>query len=84
MATVCIVAHLALAQPRGCLEATRVRTSMLWWRPMVLKVRVGHLGRDGADIAVGHQTQLDQRLEAVADAQHQAVALLEQVGALPR
>ena len=37
------------------------------------------IGRDGADIAVGHQTQLDQGLEAVADAQHQTVAVLQQV-----
>ena len=29
-------------------------------------------------LAVGHQAQLDQRLEAVADAQHQAVALVEE------
>ena len=26
------------------------------------------IGRDGADIAIGHKTQLDQSLEAVADA----------------
>ena len=38
----------------------------------------GVAGGDGADIAVGHQTQLDQSLEAVADAQHQAIALLQQ------
>ena len=29
--------------------------------------------------AVGHQSQLDQRLETVADAQHQAIAVVQQV-----
>ena len=33
----------------------------------------------GPDLAVGRQAQLDQGLEAVADAQHQAVAVFEQV-----
>ena len=33
----------------------------------------------GPDLAVGHQSQLDQGLEAVADAQHQAVPVFEQV-----
>ena len=31
------------------------------------------------DLAVGHQSQLDQGLEAVADAQHQAIPVFEQV-----
>ena len=39
----------------------------------------GRIGRGVDDVAVGHQTELDQGLEAVADAQHQAVAGLEQV-----
>ena len=34
---------------------------------------------DGADIAVGHQTQLDEGLEAVADAQHQSVPVFQQL-----
>ena len=33
----------------------------------------------GADVSVGHQAELDERLEAVADAQHEAVAGLQQV-----
>ena len=75
-----LVAHGAAWTATGCLvEAMRVRTSMLWWRPMVLKVRVGSYCVDGADVAVGHQAQLDEGLEAVADAQHQAVALLQQL-----
>ena len=32
-----------------------------------------------ANLAIGHQTQLDQSLEAVANAQHQAVAILQQI-----
>ena len=36
------------------------------------------IGRDGADLAVGDQAQLDESLEAVADAQGQAVALVQQ------
>ena len=32
------------------------------------------------DLAVGHQTQLDQRLEAVADTQHQTVPIIQQAG----
>ena len=38
--------------------------------------RVGH-GVD--DIAIGHKTQFDERLKTVADAEHQAVASLQQV-----
>ena len=34
------------------------------------------------DLAVGHQTQLDQRLEAVADTQHQTVAVVQMGGDL--
>ena len=36
------------------------------------------VGRDRADLAVGDKPQLDQRLEPVADAQRQAVALVQQ------
>ena len=43
-----------------------------------MKVSVGSSRRDGANLAVGHQAQLDERLEAVADAQGQAVALVQQ------
>ncbi len=56
-----------------------MRTRRLWWRPMVLNVSVGQSVVHRADVAVGHQTQLDERLEAVADAQHQTVAVLQQV-----
>ena len=31
------------------------------------------------DVAVRHQAQLDERLEAVADAEHQTIAVLQQV-----
>ncbi len=34
----------------------------------------GGLGRGVHDVAVGHEAQLDERLEAVADAEHQAIA----------
>ena len=34
----------------------------------------GRIGRGVDDVAVGYQAELDQGLEAVADAQHQAVA----------
>ena len=74
------VADVALASATGILlEATRVRTSVDWWRPIVLNVSVGQLSSIGTDLAVGDQAQLDERLEAVADAQHQAVALFEQL-----
>ena len=46
---------------------------------MVLKVSVGQVSSVVHDFAEGHQAQLDQRLEAVADAQHQAVALVQQL-----
>ena len=39
----------------------------------------GALVVHGADVAVRHQAQLHERLEAVADAQHQAVAVEQQV-----
>ena len=39
----------------------------------------GRIGRGVDDVTVGHQTELDQGLEAVADAQHQTIAGLEQV-----
>ncbi len=39
----------------------------------------GRIGRGIDDVAVGHEAELHQRLEAVADAQHQAIAVLEQV-----
>ena len=56
-----------------------MRTSRLWWRPMVLKVSVGQASVIGTMSPYGTQTQLDERLEAVADAEHQAIAVLEQV-----
>ena len=37
------------------------------------------LRRGVHDVAVGHEAQLDERLEAVADAEHQAIAGLQQV-----
>ena len=40
------------------------------------RVVAGHLV---TDFAVGNQTQLNERLEAVADAEHQAVALVQQL-----
>ncbi len=46
---------------------------------MVLNVSVGASGVASTMSPYGHQAQLDQRLEAVADAQHQAIAGLEQV-----
>ena len=62
----------------------RVRTRRDWWRLMVLKVRggAGPVGVD--DLTVGDKTQLDERLETVADAQHQAVPVFQQVhGGVP-
>ena len=41
MATVCWSPTLHLDSQGLPVEAIRVRTSILWWRPMVLKVRVG-------------------------------------------
>ena len=35
------IARRGLLEPGAHTLATRVRTSMLWWRPMVLKVSVG-------------------------------------------
>ena len=50
-----------------------------WWRPMVLKVRVGQDDVGVHNFAEGHQAQLDQRLEAVAHPAHQAVPPVQQV-----
>ena len=61
------------------MEAMRVRTRRDWWRLMVLKVRVGQVSSVLDDLTVGDQTQLDERLETVADAQHQAVPVFQQV-----
>ena len=56
-----------------------MRTSMLWWAADGVEGEGGAASvRDGADVAVGHQAQLDEGLEAVADAQHQAVPLAQQ------
>ena len=72
------LAHLALAEPRAAGGShTGVHQHTLVTADGV-EGQGGVAGGDGADIAVGHQTQLDQSLEAVADAQHQAIALLQQ------
>ena len=42
----------------------------------------GHVAVTVHDLAIGHQTQLHQSLEAVADTQHQAVPVIQQVGDL--
>lgn len=60
-------------------EATRVRTRRLWWRPMVLNASVGHSAVIGTMSPVRHQAKLDKRLETVADAEHQAITVVQQV-----
>ena len=73
------VAHLAGGQPRaldrrdarGHIAALVAADEVEGQRRVV----AGHLV---ADLAVGHKAELDERLEAVADAEHQAVALAEQ------
>ena len=39
----------------------------------------GAIGVHGTDVAEGHQAQLHERLETVADAEHEAVARLQQI-----
>ena len=65
------VADCRMCCSQGLLfEATRVRTSMDWWRAdRVERQRRARCVGDRTDLAVGHQAQLDERLEAVADAQ---------------
>ena len=60
-------------------DATRVRTRRLWWRPMVLNVSVGHSSSMERMSPNGTRPNFDERLEAVTDAQHEAVAVLQQV-----
>ena len=71
--------HLGLQHPRG-VDGGHAGGDVLG---LVAADQVEGQGRAAvvhvSDLAIGHQTQLDQRLEAVADAQHQAVAVFQQV-----
>lgn len=72
-------AQLGLAQPRAKVAGdARVGHLALVAADGVEGQRGCILGL-GADLAVGNQAELDQGLEAIADAEHEAVALLEQL-----
>ena len=73
-----LVAHGALAQPGAAGGGDAGAHQHALVAADGVEGQGGVISRDGADIAVRHQTQFDQGLEAVADAQHQAVALLQQ------
>ena len=73
------VADRSLGQPRGEVGGhARADQSALVAADGVEGQRRAGVGHRH-DVAVRHQTQLDERLEAVADAEHQAVAVLQQV-----
>ena len=73
------VVQAALRQPRGQIgrDASAHQTALV--AADGVKGQRGRIGRGVDDVTIGHQTELDQSLEAVADAQHQTVAGLEQV-----
>ena len=73
------VVQAALRQPRGQVgrDAGAHQTALV--ATDGVERQRGRIGRGVDDVAVGHQAELDQGLEAVADAQHQAIAGLEQV-----
>ena len=74
-----LVAHAALGQPgaAGGGDAGAHQHTLVAADGVEGQGRVA--GRDGADVAVSGQTQLDEGLEAVADAQHQTITVLQQV-----
>ena len=78
------VVQAALRQPRGQIgrDASAHQTALVTTDGV--ERQRGRIGRGVDDVAVGHQTELDQGLEAVADAQHQAVAGLAAGRGLPR
>ena len=47
--------------------------------PDIIESECGAVVPHLPDLAIGHQAQLDERLESVADAQHQAIPLFEQI-----
>ena len=74
-----LVAHAALGQPgaAGGGDAGAHQHTLVAADGVEGQGRVA--GRDGADVAVSGQTQLDEGLEAVADTQHQTIPVLQQV-----
>ena len=73
------VAHLATRKPGAQIRRhTRAHQAALVTADLVERERGARIVH-GADVAIRHQAQLHERLEAVADAQHQAVAVLQQV-----
>ena len=73
------VAHLGLRQPRGEVRrhAGAHQTALVAADGVERQRRA--FGGHRHDVAVRHQAKLDERLEAVADAEHQAVAVVQQV-----
>ena len=72
------LADLRAGKPRGLVGAhARAHKAGLMAADDVVGERRA-VGIGIHDLAVGHKAELDERLEAVADAEHQAVALLEQ------
>ncbi len=73
------VAHLGLGEPGGEVRRdARAHKAALVAADLVERER-GALVGHRHDVAVRHKTQLDEGLEAVADAEHEAIAVLEQI-----
>ena len=73
------VAHLGFGEPRGEARChAGAHQAALVAADGVERQRRA-FGGHRHDIAVRHQSELDERLEAVADAEHQTVAIVQQV-----
>ena len=73
------VAHLAARKPGAQIRRhARAHQAALVTADLVERKR-GARVIHGADVAIRHQAQLHERLETVANAQHQAVTVLQQI-----
>ena len=73
------VPHLTLGKPRGKRRRhARADEAALLAADRVEGKRRAFIGH-GNDVAVRHKAELDERLESIADAEHEAVAVLQQI-----
>ena len=73
------IAHIAARKPRRKARSNARANQAALMATDGVKRKRGSLGRCRNDIAIGNQAQLDKSLEAIANTQHQTIALLKQL-----